>query len=107
VARSDGYFVNAADPLVWSEVTAVPVLDARSIPDLSLIVFSNFTDLVAYDARGVRWKSRIGADELRILEASAKRIVGTWWDPSRIASSEFVVDSATGELIAGSRWHLR
>jgi len=107
VANGEGYLVSASDPQTWEEVNAVPVLDVRQIPARSLIVFADFTSLVAYGEGGIRWRSgQIGADELSILDSSADRISGTWWNPAKGATSEFVVDTMSGELIGGTRWEL-
>jgi len=104
VADGAGYLVSASAPRDWQSVRADPVLDVRQVRERSLLVFADFTDLVAYGASGVVWAVRIGADDLRIVEVSADRIGGTWWNPAAGATVEFVVDPSNGELIGGERW---
>ena len=104
VADGAGYLVAANAPQDWYTVQAAPVLDVRQVPERSLLIFSDFSDLVAYGVSGMAWAARIGADDLRIVDASPDRISGTWWNPATGATAEFVVDPSTGELIGGERW---
>jgi hypothetical protein len=104
VANGHGYLASASDPTAWQDVRATPVLDVRQIPELSLIVFSDFTGLVAYGPSGVSWISEVGADEVQIVEVSLNKIAGTWWNPATQATESFVLDAASGELIEGTRW---
>jgi len=104
VADGAGYLVRANAPREWQRVPADPVLEVRRIPELSLLVFADFTDLVAYGPSGLVWAARIATDDLRIVEVTPDRIAGTWWNPATAATVEFVVDPANGKLLGGERW---
>jgi hypothetical protein len=103
VSSGKGYFVNASDPHSWDAVRTSPIVDVRTIAERSLILFSDFTTLVAYGDGGLKWTSSIGASDLRIVSASPDQIAGTWYDPRRGADSNFIVNTSTGDLIGGSR----
>jgi len=104
VANGEGYLVEASNPEKCEDVRATPVLDIRQVMARSLIVFADFTTLVAYDHTGIKWKSsRIGSDDLTIMEVTDNHIRGTWWNPATSTDAEFVVDLETGELVGGTR----
>lgn len=58
VARGAGYLVRVDDPLDWQLVVARPVIDVRPIPSRRIVVFANYTELIAYGASGVAWTTK-------------------------------------------------
>ena len=66
-----------------------------------VIVFANFTELVAYGPTGIRWRTkRLAWDSLKITEVTDTIIKGEFWDIRSDANSNFVVDLATGNTKA-------
>ena len=97
VAGGEGYFVSANAPLAWEAVQATPILDIRPIPAQTIIVFAEFTRLVAYGASGLMWKTkRVSWDNLKITEVTDAFIRGEFFDVRSKATASFVVDVATG-----------
>jgi hypothetical protein len=98
IARGGGYFVNANDPTSWERVQAQPIIDVRQIAKQQMIVFADFTRLVAYGPEGKKWKSdRLGWDGVRITDVTDKVIKGETTDPmngDKVVS--FVIDLFTG-----------
>lgn len=98
VAASDAYLVNAFDPGEWRQVDVDPVMDVRASVDHGLVVFADFTDLIAYDLNGVQWRSkRLAYDGLRIDYIDNSGIHGVGWNAPTDDLLPFVIDPLTGE----------
>ncbi len=105
VAKGDGYLVTTTNPARWETVRSVPVLDVRQVHSHDLLVFADFTGLIAYGKDGVMWDSgHIGADELKVVDVSSDEIRGTWWNPATGKYEEFAVAPSSGKLVRGTRW---
>jgi len=102
VARGAGFVVSASEPDKWETVRAIPITDVQVIPTAELVVFANFTEMVAYGANGVRWcTKRIAWDGLKIVDIGEQRIVGEYWDIRDDAMRTFEVDLETGAVQGG------
>jgi hypothetical protein len=97
VAKGSGYFVFANDPTSWEPVRVIPIIDVRPIRAHEIIVFAEFTRLVAYGPTGIKWSTkRLSWDNLKITEVTDTFIKGEFWDIRSEEIAEFVVDLATG-----------
>jgi hypothetical protein len=97
VAAGAGYIVTAAAPANWEPVRATPIIDVRPIRAQGLIVFANFTELVAYGAAGIKWRTkRLTWDNLKITEVTDTFIKGKFWDIRSEAMATFTVDLVNG-----------
>jgi len=97
VSKGSGYFVDVNSPANWEEINAVPILDVRPIASENILVFADFTKLVAYDTRGVKWRTEdISLDGLKITSVGGGLIEGEFWNPSNDRTSQFVVDLVSG-----------
>jgi hypothetical protein len=97
VSRGMGNFVSAHSPLQCEEVNCYPIIDVRPIHTQGIIVFAEFTRLVAYGPAGLKWKTkRLSWDNLKIIEVTNTSIKGEFWDICSEATASFVVDLATG-----------
>lgn len=66
VSAGQGHIVRADDPYICEKVEAYPVLDARPLPTNRLLVFADFTKMVAYGPGGIAWTtSRLSSDGCR------------------------------------------
>jgi len=95
VKTGSGVVVRAREPRADREIDVFPICDVVSIPEPTLVIFANFTDLTAYGPEGIAWQSgRLVADDLKIvsLEGAHLRVSGYAWG----ADVEFLVDVATG-----------
>ena len=80
-----------------------PVLDAHCVSSHGILVFAGFTDLIAYDRSGVKWRTeRLSFDDLRITEINDEVIKGEFSDPRSDMISSFAVDLATGKQQGGA-----
>ena len=95
VSSGLGCIVNAEEPGNWIKVDCFPVLDFRSIPSAGILLFADFTKLVAYGTDGQAWRTQdLCLDELRIQDITTELIVGTGWNAPKIE-----VDLKTGEIL--------
>jgi hypothetical protein len=91
-----GALVRTDDPTTNSEIDALPITDVLAIPGRDLVVFADFTDLIAYGPDGVAWKSgRVALDDVEIIRAEGDtlRVAGFFGSLNR---AEFTVDLRTG-----------
>lgn len=97
VSQGAGYFVSATKPTEWEAIRATPIIDVRPIRAQGIIVFANFTELVAYGPTGMKWRTkRLTWDSLKITEVTDAFIKGEFWDIQSEATANFVVDLASG-----------
>lgn len=97
VAKGAGYIVSSNNPKDWQEVEAIPVKDIRSIIHQKIIVFANYTELVAYDEVGIKWRTgRLAYDSFKITEVTESTLKGEFWNIRIEANDTFEVDLTTG-----------
>jgi hypothetical protein len=102
VARGAGYVVTSANPDVWEEVPAIPIIDVRGIPGAGLMVFANHTELLAYGKAGVKWRTkRLAWDGFDIVSITDQTLVGEYWDIREESVRRFEVDLASGAARGG------
>lgn len=102
VSRGEGYLVSATTPTVWEAIRATPIIDVQPVRAQGIIVFADYTTLVAYGETGVKWKTkRLAWDSLKITEITDAFIKGEFWDIRSEATANFVVDLATGKHEGG------
>jgi hypothetical protein len=91
--------VRTDDPKRWFEIAVYPILDVRVVPELNLILFSDFTDIVAYGVNGEAWNCcGICKDDLRIVEVSDGTLRGTGFCMPKADCTGFEIDLRTGAL---------
>jgi hypothetical protein len=103
VSNGAGYIVSSEDPKNWQEVAAIPIVNAFSIPEHGIVVFADYTELVAYSESGIKWKTdRLSFDGFKILEVTASCIKGQYYDIRSEENSLFEVDPSTGKATGGA-----
>jgi hypothetical protein len=90
--------VRANQPHATFEIDdAFPITDLLVVPSDGLVLFADFTDLVAYDAGGLRWKSgRLVWDDLAIVGVADACVVLEGFDAPSNQKARFTVELATG-----------
>ena len=97
VAQGEGYIIKATMPTVWETVRATPVIDVRPVLAREIIVFADYTTLVAYGPAGLKWETpRLTWHDLKITAVTDDFIHGEFWDVLNETTANFVVDLATG-----------
>jgi hypothetical protein len=102
VSRGAGYLIDLEHPREWIQIKCVPVREVRVLADQKMVVFADFTKIVAYGSEGLIWHSeRLCWDNLKILSVEGERIIGSGYDPTNSRSPEgrFELDLSTGKII--------
>lgn len=102
IARGAGYRVSAVDPEKWAPVRATPILDVRAVTSAGIVVFANYTELIAHDERGEKWRTkRLAWDGFEIVAINAHKLVGEYLPMGENLAQRFEVDLVTGEARGG------
>ena len=102
VSKGAGYIVSSDDPNDWQEVKVISVMDVRSISSQGIIVFADYTELVAYDEAGIKWRTeRLAYDSFKIIEITECTLKGEFWDMRNEANKTFEVNLITGAQLGG------
>ncbi len=97
VSNGTGYIVSAYDPENWEEVKSIPIKAVKSVNEKEIILFSNYTDIAAYDKAGLKWTSKnLSKDGLKITRTDDKFIYGNYYDLSYESDREFKIDALSG-----------
>ena len=60
--------VDTDNPEKWERVASTPTIDVRSVRKLGIITLASFTYLVAYDNKGLLWKTKqLSWDNLKVV----------------------------------------
>lgn len=103
VARGQGYLVNADRPSVFDLVEANPIKQVLSVPERELVVFVDYTMMVAYGTDGLAWRTgHLSWDGLRITSIGSLSIDGFAWDAPAGKEVRFSVNALTGSHTGGS-----
>jgi hypothetical protein len=103
ISRGKAYFAVTNRPEACEVLAFHPVLDVLTSTEHGLIIFSNHTELLAFDSSGMRWRTkRLSWDSLRIVEMKNGRILGEFWDIRSEQMSTFSVDIVSGKHEGGA-----
>jgi hypothetical protein len=95
------YVVRSDDPALTFQVEADPVRGVCVDPAHGLVVFADYSNLIAYGRDGVVWRSaRLVWDDLEIIGVDGDSLLVSGFNPTRGRSGEqveFEVDLRTGE----------
>lgn len=98
VAGGQGYLLTVQRPWEYQIVAAHPITQVYPMPEKGLIVFADYTRLVAYAAAGVAWRSeRLSWDGLEIIGVSGGRIIATAWDSPSQKEVRLAIDIDSGK----------
>lgn len=102
VSKGAGYIVSSNNPNEWQQVKAIPVMDVRSIKQHKIIVFADYTELLAYDEFGIKWRTeRLTYDGFKIIEVTESSLKGEFWNIRNETNDIFEVDLVTGSQVGG------
>jgi len=106
VSEGQGYWVRADEPRKYLLLECDPVVDVRRVPCRDLVVFADFTRLVAYGPNGLVWRTEaLSYDGVTISEVGKELIRGVAWDPTVTGGGgtvEFCVETDTGHHTGGA-----
>jgi hypothetical protein len=100
VSSGSAYVVRVNDPEQWQTLSCFPVTQLLEIPDRGLLVFCDFTKLLALGAEGVKWVSpHLASDGLKILHVGNGSLRVRAWRAEINSEIETQVDLLTGQEI--------
>lgn len=103
VVKGRGFAVDVRNPDDHEALSVYPVQHVRSVPELNLLVFADFTEVGAYGVHGLAWRTpRISWDGIEIIQATTDSIRGRGWNAVSEEWVEFVVDPRTGITRGGA-----
>jgi|SRR6267143_1655569 len=99
VAGGLGYLVEVTQPLSFEIVRARPIKELRRVPGASILVFVDYTNVVAYSPEGLIWTvENLADDGLTIDDITSKRLtvraIGDELSPDRA----HLIDVRTGAV---------
>jgi hypothetical protein len=98
VANGDAYVVHTADPNKWTFVPSRPVVDVRIAVLAKVLLFADFTEIVAYGSNGICWTTEdLACDGFSINAIEANTLRGRTDACPCHGTYEFSVDLATGK----------
>jgi hypothetical protein len=99
VAAGRGYVVSASSPASVYEVPAVPITDVRPALERGLLLFADFTKIVALGNHGLAWQSeKLSWDGVQIAGIDSNYIWGKGWNPVRASFTDFKLDLQNGQV---------
>ncbi len=99
VSRGAGYMVSSQDPRDWQEVVTKPIIDVISIPAHQILIFADYTELIAYDKTGIRWRSgHLSHGGFKITGIADNSLKGEFWNDRNDKMDEFNLDMITGSV---------
>lgn len=103
LAKGDAYIASPNNPASFIHVKSCPAIYAVPVPSRNLILFHDYTEIVAYNENGLAWETaRISWDEIEIDEVSDTTIFGNSWDAPNEKHVQFSVDLTDGSHQGGS-----
>jgi len=100
VCAGTGYLVDIDRPDQWEIVECFPICSVRAVTSLELIVFGDFTRLLAYGRHGLAWKATdLVSDELTISNVDGTRLEVEGLNAATGQTVKLAIDAHTGTLI--------
>jgi hypothetical protein len=103
IAKGEAYIVSPKDSSSFLHVKSCPAICAIPIPGWNLMLFHDYTEIMAYNESGLAWESkRLSWDGIEIGEVSGDAVSGKSWDAPNEKNVEFRVNLANGSHQGGS-----
>lgn len=84
VVAGCGYIVDATNPTHWEAVAAYPIVEVLPVVERQLLLFLDFSEIIAYDAHGIKWRTGdMGFDGFTLVGQSADFCVLMGWREGR------------------------
>jgi hypothetical protein len=99
VCAGTGYLVDVQHPERHEIVSCYPICSVRGIREPGLVLFGNFTQLVAYGSDGLLWKSaHLVSDDLQIKDVHDRFLSIEGLDAAAGRTVQVEVDLGTGKV---------
>jgi hypothetical protein len=102
VSNGMGYMIASNNATIFEIIDSIPITDVRCVKEKGIILFADYTQIMAYDLGGLRWQSkRLSYDGFKIISLNNDILVGEFWDIRNDANSLFEIDIIDGALLRG------
>lgn len=102
VSNGAGYLISSNNPKDWKQIESTPIRDVRTSLQHGILIFADYTKLIAYDEKGIKWQTKqLSWDNLKIVGISEKYIKGEYYDIRSEKNEFFEVDLYSGKSIGG------
>jgi hypothetical protein len=103
LAKGNAYVVSPNNPDRFICVKSCPVIRALPVPSRKLMLFHDYTEIVAYNENGLAWETdRISWDGITIENVTEDEVIGEAWDAPNEKYVGFSVDLTDGSHRGGS-----
>ncbi|GAW86335.1 conserved hypothetical protein [Bathymodiolus platifrons methanotrophic gill symbiont] len=103
VAKGDAYIVSPYSVSSFQVVKSCPVIRVIPVPSHNVVIFHDFTEIIAYGENGLLWETkRISWDGIEISEVTSDEIIGQSRDAANEKYVEFRVDLTNGSHKGGA-----
>ena len=97
ISKGAGYIISVNDPFDWKEIDAAPIMDVKVSETLQILVFADYTGLIAYNNVGIAWRNvRLVYDGFKIISVKGSILTGASFEPGNNKETMFEVDLTTG-----------
>jgi hypothetical protein len=101
ISAGQGYIVRVENPSKWRSIRAIPVCDARAVLNKQLMLFSDFTKLVAYGVDGPQWESpSVSSDGIQITDIANGRVELVGWSAAKQRKEHVSVNLDDGLILS-------
>ena len=98
-SRGAGYLVSSSSPSRWEKVEVFPVLGVYPVPQHDVLIFKDYTRLVAYGSEGVRWRTeRLAYDDFDVVDVTDLYLHCELWSLRSEKKVGFTVEIVTGKV---------
>jgi hypothetical protein len=102
LSRGRGYLVQTPDPRNYKEIEVEPITAVVLIPERSLVVIADYTELKAFGPLTLEWTTKqLSWDGIKITDTDADSIEGDVWEPRIGSNVSFRVSLVDGSHEGG------
>jgi len=102
INKGQGYWVPVLNPQNFKYIPSIPIKEMFKIFEVGLVIFKDNVSLVAYDKKGLRWRTpRISYDGIRIEKVDSLMMTGWVWDGPSDTDVHFSIILENGKYTGG------
>lgn len=103
ICKGAGWIIDSTHPELWECIGAFPITFVVPVPRPGLIVFADFTRLIAYDRNGKVWRTEeLSWDGIKVSGIAEEWLYGYGFDAPTEGEVPFAVNLRSGRHTGGS-----
>lgn len=93
-----GYIVDSTNPTSWEAIAAYPVVEVFPVVERWLLLFLDFSEIIAYGVRGFEWRTGdMGFDGFAVVGQSGDFLILEGYREGRVCRIE--IDLGSGKVL--------